>query len=334
MSLRSLLALHQRDNLWRDAGYFLASATAMGRSRGFLRSAFGRARRRVQANVLHAAAMRLALHSAMLAAEGFAHGFSLRSAAGRAPVDLSAYSAVAGLELQLDRAALATAEAFAGSVGFELERLYSARQVHGTRVLHVERDVDSPAACRGQEADGLLAGPPLGELAAGLAVAVVSADCVPLVLSDPRSGAVAAVHAGWRGLVAGVALAALTAMQAEYGARPAEVRVAMFPHIRACCFEIGWEVASPLRAISRKAVIERSGARRPFGAMAEALRAQLVTAGVLPAHIDDVEGCTACDATRFVSFRRDGRGAGRHYTVAVSRGGNTGAAGTTVEDLR
>lgn len=240
------------------------------------------------------------LRSALLSAFGFAHGFALRST-----VDSGSPSASA------DR------EADPGAVLCQVDPQavgpYVLRQVHGRRVVTVGQEHTLPSQ-QPPEADGLSAG--LGR--AGLVIR--TADCLPLVLADPRGRAVAAVHAGWRGLVAGVVDEALHRMQTSHGVAPAGLIAVVFPHIRGCCFEIGADVAEPLRVISREAVWKRPGKLRPHGRLEVAVRKQLLAAGVPKDAIDTVPGCTVCDASRFYSYRRDGRGAGRHLTVVVSGG--------------
>src|SRR4051794_30758470 len=77
---------------------------------------------------------------------------------------------------------------------------------------------------------------------AELGVAVQAADCVPLLLADRRTGAVAAAHAGWRGMAARVPRAAVDAMRREFATRPEDLVAALGPSIGACCYEVGGEV--------------------------------------------------------------------------------------------
>ena len=110
----------------------------------------------------------------------------------------------------------------------------------------------------------------------GVALGVYVADCVPALVADARTGACAAVHAGWRGTVAGVLPAALDRMMAELGARAADMRIAIGPSIGPCCFDL-W-------LLNRMAAESR---------------------GVPPAAIDVAAICTSCDRARFFSYRRD-----------------------------
>lgn len=184
------------------------------------------------------------------------------------------------------------------------------RQVHGTRVVDAQ-------ACRDPgelpEADAVLSD------RVGEAVAVVTADCVPVLLAAPQAKAVAAVHAGWRGLAAGVLDAGVEALAARAACSPAELRAAVGPHIGACCYEVDEPVLQALAtrhaAALRQATREtrRGHAQLDQGAVA---RAALENAGLAPEAIGSGAAlCTACDRERFYSFRRDGPRAGRlvHY---------------------
>jgi len=179
------------------------------------------------------------------------------------------------------------------------EDVRRARQVHGARVVMAD------AAGELGEADATLATRP------GVAVGVVTADCVPVLVA--AGGAVAAVHAGWRGLAAGVIPSALEALRDVVpGADP---RAVVGPCIGACCYEVDAPVLDalgPRFAVVLEAALRptRPGhARLDLQALA---RAALVAAGCAPDAVGVVEdACTQCDPGRFHSFRRDGAAAGR-----------------------
>jgi YfiH family protein len=111
-------------------------------------------------------------------------------------------------------------------------RLVQVNQVHGR--AHVVVRAGAPLAAGDRpEADILVSN------AAEAAVAVRAADCVPILLADRKTGAVAAVHAGWRGTCAGAAGAAVGALRAEFGSRPDDLVAAIGPSIGVCCYEVG-----------------------------------------------------------------------------------------------
>jgi YfiH family protein len=186
--------------------------------------------------------------------------------------------------------------------------LYVARQVHGTEVVRV-RAGDAPAGIARIEADALITGDP--EVTLGVFVA----DCIPALVVDPRTGAAAAAHAGWRGTVAGVLPAVVRALAAEIGARPGDLRVALGPAIGACCFEVGPEVAREFEAaMGGAANVEDVVRPSPSGVpgkwhvdLKAANRALLARAGVAPDAIDATPDCTCHDRARFFSYRRDGQ---------------------------
>ena len=174
-----------------------------------------------------------------------------------------------------------------------------ARQVHGFRVVCADAAGDLG------EADAAFATRP------GVAVGVVTADCVPVLLA--ARGAVAAVHAGWRGLAGGVIPRALEALgEAAPGARPLAV---VGPCIGACCYEVDAPVLDAMRARFGAALDGALTPTRPGHARLDLpalARAALVAAGCAPGTVAVVEGaCTRCDAVRFHSHRRDGAAAGR-----------------------
>ena len=172
--------------------------------------------------------------------------------------------------------------------------LATLRQVHSAACV--------AAAGRGGvlgEGDALLEDTP------GSVVAVQTADCLPILLVDERHRAVAAVHAGWRGTVAGIAQRAVEAMGAQFGSLAGDLDAAIGPGIGACCYEVGPEVAAQFGQQGRGHVD-----------LAAANRRQLMDAGVTPERIYASNLCTMCRGEEFHSFRRDQEAAGRLYSFA------------------
>jgi len=158
---------------------------------------------------------------------------------------------------------------------------------------------DICVAARGRA--GLLGdGDALLENTPGHLVAVKTADCIPILLVDEEHRAVAAVHAGWRGTVAGIAPSAVRAMGKEFGAGPRHLHAAIGPGIGKCCYEVGAEVAS------------RFGETGPCHIdLVEANRRQLIDAGIPESSIYAANLCTKCGVGDFHSYRRDKEHAGR-----------------------
>ena len=164
------------------------------------------------------------------------------------------------------------------------------------------------AACG--RAGNLGQGDALTERTPGAVVAVRTADCIPILLADPRNRAVAAVHAGWRGTAAQVAARAVEAMAREFGTRPEDLHAAIGPGIGECCYEVGPEVAAHFGAAGRARI-----------GLAAANRRQLEALGIPAARICVANLCTRCLAAEFHSFRRDGESAARNYSfVGVQAG--------------
>ena len=139
----------------------------------------------------------------------------------------------------------------------------------------------------------------------GLALCVITADCVPVLLSGP--GGLAAVHAGWRGIAGGVIPATIAGLAGPLSEWTAWVG----PAIGACCYEVGPEVAEQVAAASDAAAVRRGPAGKPHLDLHEAVRRQLAAAGV--GETVCVPGCTRCDPERLWSYRREGKNAGRNH---------------------
>jgi polyphenol oxidase len=190
------------------------------------------------------------------------------------------------------------------AAGVPAERVSWARQVHGARVIHARSgDVCiSEIQTHPPVADGLWTDERRRALLA------VTADCLPVALArvDGERPAVALLHVGWRGLVAGV----VAAGRAALGGRL--VAAAIGPGIGGCCYEVGEDVAGPVRAGFGLGLV-RDGRLDLPGAVERALRA----AGV--GRVDRLDVCTACDEDRFFSNRRDRGLTGRQGALAFIR---------------
>jgi YfiH family protein len=198
-------------------------------------------------------------------------------------------------------------------------------QVHGRDVVVVREGAPTPASR--PDADALISNAP------GVAIAVRAADCVPLLFADSQTGAVAAVHAGWRGTAAGVATAALDGLTREFGARPDTVTVAIGPSIGACCYEVGSELVDAFAAAGHaRHLVDRWFIARPAPRgshmrprlrldVAGANRDQLVLSGVREENIYDCGVCTAMHLDVLTSFRAEKEKAGRIAGIIRARAG-------------
>lgn len=173
----------------------------------------------------------------------------------------------------------------------------AVRQVHSRHVVVV----------RG-EGGALGEGDALVTSQAGILLTIRTADCVPVLLVDPVSAAVAAVHAGWRGIVAGILPRAVEVMEAEFGTRPDALLAAIGPCIRQESYEVGPEVAEQFQSLFPERGDLRGRARVD---LAGSCARQLVRAGVREQVISDCGRCTYRDSALFHSYRRDREAAGR-----------------------
>lgn len=199
--------------------------------------------------------------------------------------------------------------AVAAALGVPVGQLVRTRQVHGAEVIVKRRGADIQSAPR-PEADIILTDDP------DVAVAIQTADCVPLLMADPATGAVAAAHAGWRGLASSVPAVAVAAMAREFGARPQRLCVAAGPSISAARYEVDevvrarFETAFGSREVSRWFPKETRPSHWAFDGWT-ATRDQILAAGVPPESIYMSNLCTAEFPDLFCSYRRDGQRAGR-----------------------
>jgi YfiH family protein len=183
------------------------------------------------------------------------------------------------------------------------------RQVHGTRIERIWRDRAGMGFL--DPADALPATDGLLTDEAGVAVAVLTADCVPMVLADPASGRLAVVHAGWRGIAAGIVGEALGAFD-----HPSDVRASIGPAIGPDHYEVGEDVAKAVDAACPSGAVTRSGGSRtrPLLDLPSSIAGILMDGGVRRISASGL--CTACEEDRFFSYRRDGI-TGRQGVVAV-----------------
>ena len=181
---------------------------------------------------------------------------------------------------------------------------------------------------------------------AGLALAVKTADCPPILLLDPVAPAVGIVHAGWRGTARRITEKTVGTMRAYYGAVPSRMRAVIGPGIHVCCYQVGEEVLEEFRSqfpyaeelfrglepenpadtlLPRQIMRDRLSIMRPLNPVTayldldEANRRQLLAAGLRSKNIVTGAPCTACRTDLLYSYRREGTGAGRLYAMIALR---------------
>lgn len=243
------------------------------------------------------------LKANILQAPGVVHGFTSRkgglSHVPYAELNLST-------TLQDDRSAVATnRRRVLQMLGKSDASWVSLKQVHGDAIVEVTHQ-----ASKSIEADALWTRD------SNAVLAILVADCVPVLMSHPAKKVVGAAHAGWRGTQSKI-VAKLVARIAEQAGSAAELRVALGPAIGPCCFQIGEDVATSLRAAYGENTphvrIDEQGrlVADLWGLNFEAL----TESGVPAAQIEQLRRCTACEPEWFYSHRRDHGACGRQAGV-------------------
>ena len=203
-----------------------------------------------------------------------------------------------------------------GCIGFAPEDLVLSHQTHSdivrkvTRADHIGLDHHAYPEC-----DALITREP------GTGLVIFTADCTPILLWDEKTGAVGAVHAGWRGTASGIVKKTVEAMTAEFGCDPADLHAAIGPNIGQCCFETDADVPEALRAALGREMeeyIEFYGDTGKYHVdLKEANALWLRRAGVR--NIEISISCTACRPDRFWSHRITGAQRGSQGAVILCR---------------
>jgi purine-nucleoside/S-methyl-5'-thioadenosine phosphorylase / adenosine deaminase len=172
----------------------------------------------------------------------------------------------------------------------------------------------------------------------GLLLAVQTADCVPILLVDPKKRAVAAIHAGWRGTLARIAQKAVGRLQMEFGSKPSDLLAALGPSIGPCCYEVGAELVTkftvqfadgddyfdearsgeepnPLQWLNMAPPGHQPPAKNVHLDLRRANQSQLIAAGLQRKNIFVSNLCTACRTDLLFSYRREGPQSGRLLSI-------------------
>jgi polyphenol oxidase len=200
--------------------------------------------------------------------------------------------------------------AVAGLFGIEANRVVTVNQVHGEHIVVV--DGRNYRTIRTAEADAMVT------QARGIAVGVETADCVPVLLVDPETPAVAAVHAGWRSTVKLIVRKAVKTMEEEFGSAPGSLIAAIGPAIGPECYEVDETVMAPVRnafSFWKEVAAQQENGKWNLD-LAEVNRTVLVQAGLKGRNIHALGLCTSCRRDLFYSFRAEGR-TGRMLAVVM-----------------
>ena len=150
-----------------------------------------------------------------------------------------------------------------------------------------------------------------------VAIAVRTADCVPLFLYDSQNEIIGVVHAGWKGTEQNISGKTVALMKKIWGSDPAQIQVALGPSIRECCYEVGEEVVTEFRKAGFSAGIVRKKDGATFLDLKKANREMIEAEGI--ACIHDLTLCTSCRQDLFFSARRDAQGGRQVNFVQLRR---------------
>lgn len=190
--------------------------------------------------------------------------------------------------------------AFCNALGFSLSQVAKSKQIHGDQILIVSK------AGNYEGYDALITDQ------RGILLAVSTADCVPVLMYDPIKQIIAAVHAGWKGTVLGLAAKTVTEMAKKFGTQPNDVMVYIGACIDHCHFEVGQEV---LDQFGRDYRLPGPLADKGYIDLKKAVFDQIINTGVLPEHIEVSPYCTYDRSDLFYSHRRDKGITGRMWSV-------------------
>lgn len=202
-----------------------------------------------------------------------------------------------------------------------IESLFLLKQTHSTKGYFVKEGL--PAEALAEEGDYLITQTP------GLAIGVITADCLPIVLYDEINNAIAVIHAGWRGAVDGIISNAISMMKKRCGTRSNDLCAYFGPSAQSCCYEVGEEFLEafvPIRRLERSRMgtnayqsffIKRNG--KLYFDNSQFCVSQLIELGLRSENIDRKNNvCTICNH-KYHSYRRDGNKSGRQLTAVVLR---------------
>ena len=194
--------------------------------------------------------------------------------------------------------------------------LLSVKQVHGTDALVVDRPLTERDRFEGAW-DALVTDQP------GVTVAVRTADCVPVLVYDRRRRAVAAIHAGWRGAVAGIIPKTIELLIERFRIEEEELRISIGPSAGPCCYEVDEPVLTPLRRGLQdwESVIRDDRGSTAWLDLKKLVRRQVEQMGIGSEQVSTVNLCTICHDDLFYSYRREGRVIGTMISGITLLGG-------------
>lgn len=204
---------------------------------------------------------------------------------------------------------------YADILGFTPEKCVLSRQTHSDIVLRVDKQHHGAGLLRPElpACDALITNEP------GTVLVIFTADCTPILLHDPITGAVGAAHAGWRGTAACIAAKTATAMADAYGCKPENIRAAIGPNIGQCCFQTDADVPDAMFAAFGEDAnsFVRYDGQKYYVNLKELNALALRRAGIH--NITHSTACTACQTDLFWSHRRMGNHRGSQGGMIVCK---------------
>jgi polyphenol oxidase len=254
------------------------------------------------------------------------HGFSTRTG-GTSTLQREKILNLSFMDWDERKKVLENRQRFQRAVGAKEFTLVPLKQIHSDLIHHF-----SAATAEPFNGDASTTNTP------GLLLAAQTADCVPILLVDPRKRAVAAIHAGWRGTLARIVQKTVGGMQAEFGSRPKDILAAIGPSIGPCCYEVGVELVTkftaqfedgaeyfdeprtgdepnPIQWLNMKPPGHQPPPRNVHLDLRKANVSQLKAAGLRDANVYTSDLCTACNPDLLFSYRQEGPVSGRLMSV-------------------
>jgi polyphenol oxidase len=245
--------------------------------------------------------------SALEKISGMHHGFSTRH--GRAGSSSEFSFDLGQAPWSISEMTRENRRRFISALHLEEMALATRRQVHSDKFIIIREKCDQGNP---SEADALIT------QVRKVALAVMVADCLPILMADPVTRVIAAVHAGWRGILARIVEATISGMKNSFGVRESDLIVAIGPGIRSCCFEVGRDVFDLFEKTFRGTSLAKPHPDHPEKWLLDlraALDIQLSSSGINKTSIYDLGACTCCNTKEFFSYRREGARAGRMMAV-------------------
>jgi polyphenol oxidase len=250
------------------------------------------------------------------------HGFSTRPG-GVSPLESEKVLNLGFMEWDTRENVLENRRLFQSAVGASSLELSPLKQIHSDVIR-----IFPQSAAEHSKGDASASNRP------GLLLAIQTADCVPILIVDPKRRAISAIHAGWRGTLARITQKAVGRMQFEFGSRPADLLAAVGPSIGPCCYEVAadfvtkftaqfsdaadhfdearsGEEPNPLQWLNMKPPGHQPPPKNVHLDLRKANRSQLLTAGLRAQNIFVSDLCTACHTDLLFSHRREGPLSGR-----------------------